>query len=224
MAALLAEFIGTFALIFIGAGSIITGGSSQLGLLGIGLAHGLTIAVMVSALGHVSGGHFNPAVSVSFAATNKMPWARAGQYVVAQVLGGFVAALLLQLVLPAEAVAATNTGTPALAEGFPQWKGVILEAVMTFFLVIVIFGSAVDARAARVGGLFIGLTVALDITMGGPLTGGAMNPARHLGTALASGFLRDWWVYWVGPIIGGVIAAFVYTRVMAEPVRNLNTN
>ncbi|HWG85917.1 MAG TPA: aquaporin [Deinococcales bacterium] len=220
MPALVAEFIGTFALVFIGAGSIITSQGSGLGLLGIALAHGLTIAVMVSSLGHVSGGHFNPAVSAAFAATGKMPSLTALQYVVAQVAGGFLAALILQQVMPADFVAATNLGTPSLGEGVAAWKGVVLEAVMSFFLVIAVFGSAVDSRAARVGGLFIGLTVALDIMMGGPVTGAAMNPARHLSTALASGFLRDWWVYWVGPVLGGVAAGLVYVMVFAERTRN----
>ena len=210
--ALVAEFIGTFALIFIGVGAIaadqITGG--KLGLTGIALAHGLAIGVMASAVGAISGGHFNPAVTIGLWSAKKIDTNNTVAYIVSQCLGAIAAAFLIKQVVPAETLAAVNMGTPALGNGISVQMGLITEVVLTFFLVFVIYGTAVDARAPKVGGLFIGLTVALDILMGGPISGAAMNPARHLGPALLGGGLQNLWLYWVGPIAGGVLAAQVY--------------
>jgi len=208
----IAEFIGTFALIFIGAGAIIAdkvmGGS--VGLTGIALAHGLAIATMVSALGAVSGGHFNPAVTVGFLVTRRIAVTSAAIYVAAQLLGAVVAAAILKSVAPSAAVDAVALGTPALGSETAFAAGVIIEAVLTFFLVTAVFGTAVDPRAPKIGGFGIGLVVAMDILMGGPLTGAAMNPARAFGPALVQGFWSDHLVYWVGPLLGGSIAALVY--------------
>jgi len=210
----IAEFIGTFALIFVGVGSIasnfINGG--QTGLVGIALAHGLTIAVMVSATAAISGGHLNPAVTIGFFCTKKIDLAGTINYIVAQCLGAITAAALLKVCIPTAALTAVSMGTPALAEGITVSMGLITEIILTFFLVFVIYGTAVDSRAPQVGGLFIGLTVTLDILIGGPITGAAMNPARHLGPALMGGGLDNLWLYWVGPVIGGILAALCYNK------------
>jgi len=209
---LIAEFIGTFTLIFIGVGAIaanqITGG--QLGLTGIALAHGLAIAVMVSATAATSGGHLNPAVTAGLWLAKKIDACNAVAYMVAQVLGGIFAAFLIKGAVPASVLAAIGMGTPALGAGIDPLAGLLTEIVLTFFLVFVVYGTGVDARAPKVGGLFIGLTVALDIMMGGPISGGAMNPARYIGPALLGGGLNNAWIYIVGPISGGLLAAAVY--------------
>jgi len=216
--ALIAEFVGTFALVFIGVGAIaadeISGGS--LGLVGIALAHGLTIAVMVSATMAISGGHLNPAVTFGAWITGKIDSLNAAGYVISQCLGGIVAAGLLRLLLPAEPLNAVEMGTPALGEGITAPMGLFMEAVLTFLLVFVVFGTAIDQRAPRVGGLFIGLTITLDILAGGPITGAAMNPARHLGPALLGGGLQELWLYWVGPLLGGAVAALLYRFTLEE--------
>ena len=210
----IAEFIGTFALIFIGAGSVainhMTGGTS--GLTGIALAHGLTIAVMVSATMAVSGGHLNPAVTVALLCTRKTDLPSAISYIIAQCLGAISAAFLLRLCLPLSVLSAVNFGTPALAPEVTTSMGLLTEIILTFFLAFTVFGTAVDSRAPKMGGLFIGLTVALDIMVGGPLTGAAMNPARYIGPAIISGHLENCWLYWVGPIAGAVLAGVIYTK------------
>ncbi|MBI1729128.1 MIP family channel protein [Candidatus Acetothermia bacterium] len=214
--ALVAEFIGTFALIFVGVGSIavnqITHGS--LGLVGIALAHGLTIAVMASATGAISGGHFNPAVTFGALLGGKINIVNAIGYMIAQCLAAIAGAFMIQQAMPAEALQAVNLGTPALGTGVSASMGLVMEIVLTFFLVFVIFGTAIDKRAPKVGGLFIGLTITLDILAGGPISGAAMNPARFLGPALLGGGLENLWLYWVGPLIGGALAALIYHYVL----------
>lgn len=213
-----AEFVGTFALIFVGVGSIamdfVTGG--KVGLVGIALAHGLTIAVMASAVAAVSGGHLNPAVTVGALVVRKIEPLNAAGYVLFQCLGAIAAALLLKALLPEAALTHTGFGTPAPA-GISGGTALGIEAVLTFFLVFVIFGTAIDPRAPKVGALFIGLTVSLDILAGGPLTGAAMNPARWLGPALiGGGHLGDFWIYFGGPLLGGIVAALFYMGVLAQ--------
>lgn len=208
----LAEFIGTFALIFIGvlaiSGASIVGAPDGItNLASIALAHGLTIAVMVAALGAVSGGHFNPAVTFGFVTTGRMNLTTGVVYWIAQLLGASVAGFLLTGLFGAVPVAA---GTPDLGGSVSTSAGIIIEAITTFFLVAVIFGTAVDDRAPKsVYPLAIGLTVALDIMATGPLTGAAMNPARTFGPALASGHWSNHIVYWIGPLIGGMLGAMV---------------
>jgi len=155
--ALIAEFIGTFALVFVGVGAIavnaMTGGSS--GLVGIALAHGLTIAVMVSAIMAISGGHINPAVTLSLLAVKKINVKNAAGYILAQCLGAIAAAGMLKLCVPYNVLAAVSMGTPALGSGISVSMGLFTEIILTFFLVFVIFGTAVDKRAPQMGGLFI---------------------------------------------------------------------
>lgn len=222
MKPLVAEAVGALALVFLGAGSIIadqlTGG--RVGVLGIAFAHGLAIATMVAAAGHVSGGHFNPAVTLGFAATGRLPAGTAVAYILAQLAGASLGALLLTASFPEAARQAAGLGTPALAPGVAAGTGIVVEAVLTFFLVFVIFGVAVDGRAQRaVAPLAIGFVITMDILAGGALTGAAMNPARAFGPALFSGVWANHAVYWIGPAIGGVLAAWVYTYLMDRPER-----
>ena len=199
----LAEFIGTFALIFIGVCSICV----NAGLVGVALAHGLTIAVMVSTFGHISGGHFNPAVTLGALVGGKIKVNDALVYMVMQLVGGVVGALFAQRIVPEPLVTAASLGTPMLAPNISMYSGILMEAIMTFFLVASVFGTALDNRAAKVGGLFIGLTITLDILAGGPITGASMNPARTFGPAIVGGYWNNHIVYWIGPLIGGAAPA-----------------
>jgi MIP family channel proteins len=212
-----AEFIGTFALIFFGAGSIcadryLQASGGSIGLLGIALAHGLAIAIMVSALGHISGGHFNPAISIGFWVTKRISTLEVFLYWAAQVLGGIAAAFLLRALFPEETWRAVALGTPELVRDFSRLSAMILEAVATFFLVFVVFATAVDERGSfrAIGGFGIGLTITLGFLVIGPLTGAALNPARAFGPALASNHWTNWGVYWIGPLAGGFLAGLLY--------------
>ncbi|HEX9816291.1 MAG TPA: aquaporin [Candidatus Thermoplasmatota archaeon] len=214
----IAEFVGAFALTFVGAGAIVAtqGGN----LVAIALAHGLTIAVMVTALGHISGGHFNPAVTIATMFTKKIGVELGLLYIIFQLLGAIFGAFLLVASFPEGLYGPTSLGTPAVAASITAPNAVVIEAILTFFLVFVIFGVAIDARNQMkpVAGLAIGLTITMDILMGGPLTGAAMNPARAFGTALISRSFDNHLVYWIGPILGGIIAALVYDNAfLAKP-------
>lgn len=210
---LVAELIGTFTLIFAGAGAIIANEVTHggVGVLGIAFAHGLAIAVMVSALGVISGGHFNPAVTFGFLVSRRISVAKAIGYLIAQLVGATLGGLALWAAYPHGPAAAVRLGTPLLAPGLPAAAGIALEAIGTFFLVTVIFGTAVHPAAPRLGGLAIGLTITMDILAFGPLTGAAMNPARAFGPALVSGAWGDQWVYWIGPLLGGAVAGGLYS-------------
>ena len=213
---LVAEFIGTFTLIFIGAGSICADqflhGTGGPGLLGIAIAHGLAIGIMISALGHICGGHFNPAVTIGFWVTKRFSTLEVVGYWAAQLAGAVAAAFLLKMLVPEDTWRAVALGTPDLARDFTRLNGMILESVMTFFLVLVVFATAVDEKGAfnKIAGFGIGLTITMDILMGGPLTGAAMNPARAFGPALAAGHWANHGVYWVGPLAGGFLAGLLY--------------
>ena len=204
----IAELIGTFALIFIGVGSIMFSQSS--GLLGVALAHGLTIAIMASAVGHISGAHFNPAVTFAFLVTRRIVPRLAVVYWLAQLAGAVLGALALRATFPSEAN--LDNGVPVLNATIGTGSGIVLEAILTFFLVWVIFATAVDPGGAfkSIAGLAIGLTITIDILAGGPLTGAAMNPARALGPELVQNVWDDFWVYLVGPALGAAVAALAY--------------
>src|SRR6266700_4277228 len=208
---LLAEFVGTFALVFVGIGAIKTAGHD---VLGVALAHGLTIAAFVCATLHISGGNFNPAVTFGLLCGGHTTLDKALRYWVAQLLGGFTAALICLGRFGRDVVV---MGTPQLAINLSGMQGILVEAILTFFLVFVICGTAVDqrSRGAGVAGFAIGATITLDILFGGPLTGAAMNPARVFGPAVAANFWHDHYVYWVGPFVGGALGGFVY-RVFIE--------
>ncbi len=209
-----AEFIGAFALIFIGAGAIIqTGGGN---LIAIAVAHGLAIALLVSSLGHISGGFFNPALTIGLWATRRLDTVTTVAYIIAQLLGAVVAALALVLLFPEALRDAVALGTPLLGRGIDFAQGVILEAIATFFLMLAVFGTALDPRGPKLGGFGIGLILTMGILAIGTLTGAAMNPARTFGPALVGGEWADHLVYWIGPIIGAVFAALVYHYLFAE--------
>ncbi|HUF06278.1 MAG TPA: aquaporin [Candidatus Binatia bacterium] len=216
---LVAEALGTFLFLFVGVGAVVLGGHLQGGdtggLLGVAFAHGLALAVLVSALGAVSGAHFNPAVTFAVWLAGRIEPARAAMYVAVQLAAAVAAALALRLVFNEASWEPVALGTPALDPAIGPVGGIIVEAILTILLVIAVFGTAIDRRAPKLGGLAIGLAVTADILMGGPLTGAAMNPARWFGPAIASGTLADWYVWWIGPLIGGAIAALVY-RVALE--------
>jgi MIP family channel proteins len=212
-----AEFIGTFALIFVGIGAIKTAGHD---VLGVALAHGLTIAAFVSATMHISGGQLNPAVTFGLLCGGHMTIANAIRYWISQLLGGFTAALICLGLFGRDVVV---TGTPQLAINLNAAQGILVEAILTFFLVFVVYGTAVDERGRGVAGFAIGSTITLDILFGGPLTGAAMNPARVFGPALAANFWHDHYVYWLGPLIGGALGGLVYGLFMERKAATAGT-
>jgi MIP family channel proteins len=216
---LLAEFIGTFALIFIGAGA---GALGIGGLVGVALAHGFVIVGFAYAYGHISGTHINPAVTLGVWAAGKIDTARAFSYIVFQIVGGIVGAVALRWVLGG---AETGLGATHLAQGLQAGNatititpaiGLLLEAILTFFLVNAVMNAGISGKATIPGGLAIGLTLAFCILMGGPLTGASLNPARSIGPALATGNFNDLWVYLVGPALGGIVAGLLYKTVFEE--------
>ena len=213
----LAELIGTFGLIFMGVGAVLQQQATQtVGTTGIAVAHGLAILIGFYALGHISGGHFNPAVTFGMLVTKRIGFGGAINYWIAQLAGAALAAWILSYAYQGGPVD-VHLGTPAIDPTIGARTGLLLEAIMTFFLVSVVFGTAVDPRAPKgFAGLAIGLTITADILVGGALTGGAMNPARAFGPALASGYWQDQWVYWVGPLLGGAVAALLYDRFFLE--------
>ena len=218
--ALVAEAVGTFLFFFVGAGSVVVGdyvaaeGGSGPGLVGVALAHGLALAVLVSALGAISGAHLNPAVTLAVWLSGRIAPVRAGLYVAAQLAGAVAAGLALRWVFSPEAWEPSRLGTPALGPGVTPLAGIAVEAVLTVVLVLAVFGTALDRRAPRLGGMAIGLAVAADILMGGPLTGGAVNPARWFGPAVAAGAFDDWYVWWIGPLLGAAAAGLLYRFVL----------
>ncbi len=197
-----AEFIGTFALVFVGAGALV-----NQDVLTSAVAHGLVIAVFVTAFAGVSGGHFNPAVTFGFLVTRRIAPTMAAFYWGVQLLGAAFAAVLLKWLFPPYRDA--FVGAPQLNAAIGTWKGVVIEGILTFFLVLVVFATAVDPKGAfdKIAGLAIGFTILLDSTMATRLTGAAMNPARAFGPELASGHWVHFWVWYVGPLAGGAIAA-----------------
>lgn len=206
-----AEFIGTFALVFVGGAAIMIARdtNSSAGLLSIALAHGLILGVMVSALMRISG-HFNPAVTLGFLAVRRIEVPMAGVYILAQLIGAIVAAYVLKWTFPPALFEATHGGGQAIALQVTGGQAFLLEFIATFFLVLTVFGTAVDPRAPRIGGLAIGFVLAAGILAIGPLTGGSMNPARSFGPAVASASFEAQIVYWAAPIAGGIAAALLY--------------
>src|ERR1700716_3544728 len=195
----LAEFIGTFALIFVGIGAIKTAGHD---VLGVALAHGLTIAAFVCATLHISGGNFNPAVTFGLLCGGHTTLPKAMLYWSAQILGAFIAAIICVGLFGRDVVV---MGTPQLAINLNVMQGILVEAILTFFLVFVIHGTAVDerSRSAGVAGFAIGATITLDILFGGPLTGAPMNPARVFGPAVAANFGKNHTAFCLAPPSGG---------------------
>ncbi|MFQ6013075.1 MAG: aquaporin [Thermoplasmata archaeon] len=215
--AYLAEFIAVLALVFAGGGSIIANellGAQGFGLLGIAFAHGIVLAVMVTATMHISGGHVNPAVTIGQLVARKIDGTNAVLYIVSQLLGGVVGGVLLLFAFPSSAwdLNGIKLGTPQLGAVTAIPVAIGIEAILTFFLVFTVFATGVDKRGTgQIAGFAIGLVLVFDILVGGALTGAAMNPARYVGTAIPIGFYTlDQVVYWIGPLLGGTVAALVY--------------
>ncbi|GER90311.1 hypothetical protein KDW_44730 [Dictyobacter vulcani] len=212
ISAVVAELIGCFLFIFIGAGSIIANTWSQgaVGLIGIAAAHGLALGVLITIFGVTSGGHFNPAVTISLLVARRITFVLAIFYVLAQLAGAILGALMLRLVFPEHVWKAALLGTPGLSSGISVGAGIAIEALLAFFLMLTIYGTAIDSRAPKLGGLAIGLALLADILGGGVLTGGAVNPARSFGPALVSNIWTNQFIYWIGPIVGAVLATCLY--------------
>ena len=206
-----AEFIGIFALVFVGGASIMSAAMSQTsnGLVIAAIAHGLILAIMVTATMRISG-HLNPAVTLGFLAARRIEPMMAMVYIVAQLLGAALAAYALKAVFPAEIATATRLGGQSVASELSSGQAILCEFLATFFLTFVVFGTAVDPSAPKVGGFAIGLAVTADILAIGPLTGASMNPARSFGPAVVSGVLEGQAIYWIGPILGSIAAALLY--------------
>jgi len=210
---LVAEALGTFSFVFVGAAVVVVNGgfpNSGIGLLGIALAHAVALSIMITATMTISGGHLNPAVTIGLLAARRISVLSAVAYVVTQLVAATLAAFLVKALLPAGAVRSAMVGVPVIAGSMTLGQAIGLELVLTFFLMFAVFGTAVSPDAPRVGGFGIGLVILFDILVGGPLTGAAMNPARAFGPAVASGEGVGHIVYWVGPVVGALLAALVW--------------
>ena len=228
---LLAEFIGTALLVIFGAGALVAAlevGQGKLDYAGLGIvaiSFALVVAVAVYMFGTTSGAHINPAVTFSLAVVRRFPWAEVVPYLVVQLAGALVGAVLINAIFGSQASELNVSGGTVVGAGFTQAQAVTAEALGTFLLVATIMALAVDRRApAGFGGLVIGLAVACEIMAIGPISGGSVNPARTFGPYLATsifGGSTPWselWIYWVGPLVGGAFAALVYDLV-ARPER-----
>jgi MIP family channel proteins len=207
----IAEFLGTFALVLAVIASLVVATQGGGGLVGTALAQGFVLAIMVSSFGHISGGHFNPAVTLGFLLTRRIEPVLGVIYMVAQFAGAIAASLLLHYLYPEQAE--LEVGVTAISADFGSWEALILEALFTFFLVWVVFATAVDEKGAfsAISGFAIGLVLAVSVLSIGPITGSSINPARTFGPALVENEWSDAWIYYVGPFVGGAVAAFLYT-------------
>jgi MIP family channel proteins len=206
----IAEFIGAFTLVFIATGAIMHGTG---GLIGLAFAYGIALAVMIAVFAHISGGHFNPAVTLAFLVTRRITAALAGVYMLLQFAGGCAASLLLWWIFPASAIATARLGAPVKHELIGSGAGFALEAIMTFFLVLAYFATTVDERNAFKGlaAFAVGLVLTMDTLCGGPLTGAAMNPARAFGPEVVYKVWESYtWIYYAGPAVGAILAAVLY--------------
>lgn len=218
---MLIEGLGTFFLVFVGSGAIISmaflgsaNGYAQ--LLVIALAHGLALAIAVTAALSISGGNINPAVTIAMLVARKINVSNAIFYIMAQVIGAAVATALLISIVPLHIGASVGWGVPTLASSITVYQGIAIEAVITFLLVTSVFMTAVNPKAPKIGGLGIGLTLAIVILFAGPFTGGAANPAVALGPEIATLNFTNWYVYWIGPVIGGIISALICNYILLK--------
>ncbi len=218
--AFFAEFIGTFCFVFIGVASVIatSRSGSSLGELGPALAHGLALALMVSATAHISGGQINPAITLAVWLGNKISLMQAVVNIVGQIAGAYLAVRALEWGFTADRMEDIFFGMPAMGNGVGKYPALMLEGVMTFVLALVVFGTMVDGRSPKINGLYVGLTVTAAAVTIGPYTGACLNPARYLGPAFANhGNLTESMIYLGGPILGAAVAALVYTYGIGKP-------
>lgn len=204
-----AEGIGCYAIVTAGCGALMVEATTgKLTHMGVAITFGLVVMVMIAAVGHLSGAHFNPAVTLAFALTRHLPWADVPLYVIGQLTGAVAGSLTLRALMGPIA----NLGA-TLPAGHP-WQSLGMETLLTAVLMFVILAMATDTRAVgQLAALAIGGTVALNALWGGPISGASMNPARSFGPALVTGIWRDQWVYWVGPFLGATIGALLYQGV-----------
>lgn len=215
----LVEAVGVFFLTFIGAGAVIASAFSSLGgagLLAIALANGLALGLAVSFAMNISGGHINPAITIAAFANKAIKAKDALVYIAAQFAGAIIAGVLLVMIYPAAVGMSVGYGTPSLGYSITPLQGIIFEAIMTFILAFTIMGTTVDSRAPKIAGFGVGLAVVIDVLAGGPFTGAAMNPARWFGPALASGAFSNWYVYIIGPLVGALVAAIIYKKILMK--------
>ncbi len=205
-----AELVGTFMFVTIICASVIlaTSGLANIGLAGIGLAHAFGLGATITVFAAVSGSHFNPAVTLSVWIGRKISTRDAVGYIASQILGALGAGVVLRVMFSEAAWRTSNLGTPGLSVS--DGKGLLVEAVLTFFLCLAVWGTGLDERGPKVNGFFIGITLGAMVIAFGPLTGVGLNPARYLGPAAVAGHVDDWWVYFLGPAIGAVVAGVMY--------------
>src|SRR5690348_16121050 len=216
---LTAEFIGTLLFVFLGVGSVVAAaasgsGAGGIGPVGVALAHGVGMAIIVSMTMSISGGHINPAVTVGLWIANKIDGGLAGKYITAQLLGAIAGAALVKGVLPRIPVSVALGGTPRLANDVTFVQGVWIEALLTFFLVSAVFGTAVSSQAPKIAGFGIGLAIFVDALVGGNRSGAAMNPARACGPALVAWQWDAHAVYWIGPLLGAAVAGGLWKAIL----------
>jgi len=223
----LAELLGTFALVFVGSGCVcadyylVKSGSQGFGLLGIAIAFGFVVVAVAYSLGYISGAHINPAVTISMVATRRIKAGVGIMYIISQIAGATLAGYLLKILFP-EALASVFLGTCVLGSTVTVTQAIVMEAVITFLLVFVVYATVVDKRSTpALAGLAIGFVVLFGVMVGGAISGGSMNPARVFGPAMASGHFANHYVWWIGPIVGGLFAGFTYDMFFSEKKKEL---
>lgn len=215
---LTAEFFGTFGLVFAGTAVVITDSfpGAHSGLLGIAVVHGFILALGITATMAISGGHLNPAVTLGFLATKRIEPKTALAYIVTQALGGVAGAFTSRFVIPNNVGRLANNGLPQINSNMGIGSAIVLEAVMTFFLMSAVMGTIVNPKAPKHGGFWVGIAVMMMYIVGGPLTGAAMNPTRAFGPAVVTGIWTGQMAYWIGPILGALVAAFLWDKVLLK--------
>ena len=218
VAPLICECVGSAAVVFVGAGAAIatvTRNPAGSSLLATALAYGFVTGVFMMAAGHISRGCFNPAIALGLLAAGRLSVARAVGYIVAELAGGVIGSLLLKGVFPTNLVSAVALGTPVVGSGYTISEALLAEIVATFFLMFVFYGTVIDRRGPRrLGGFAVGLTIVAGVFSIGAVSGGAMNPARHFGPALVQSSWQNGWIWYVGPILGALIASVLYEYVL----------